>query len=171
MNSTRRHFNYANVVATLALGFAMSGGALAATHYAINSSKQINPKVLKSLKGSKGATGAAGANGAQGPGGAIGPQGPGGSAGPSGISGYQIVQGPVAPGEGVGFNFARSKAKCPSGKKVLGGGFLTPTGENGRIYVAEDGPNTSGEWEVITGSATTGAYTMASYAICANVTS
>ena len=37
----------------------MSGGALAATHYLINSKKQINPKVLKQLKGNKGATGSA----------------------------------------------------------------------------------------------------------------
>jgi len=32
MNSIRRHLSYANVVATMALVFAMSGGALAATH-------------------------------------------------------------------------------------------------------------------------------------------
>ena len=42
----RRHLSYANVATTLALGLAMSGGALAAGHYLINSSKQINPKVL-----------------------------------------------------------------------------------------------------------------------------
>ncbi|MFI4990826.1 MAG: hypothetical protein ACHQHO_07930 [Solirubrobacterales bacterium] len=41
--------NYANVVATLALVFAMSGGALAAKHYLLSSPKQISPKVLKSF--------------------------------------------------------------------------------------------------------------------------
>jgi hypothetical protein len=45
----RRHINYANVVATLALVFAMSGGALAAKHYLVSSPKQISPKVLKSF--------------------------------------------------------------------------------------------------------------------------
>lgn len=45
----RRHLSYANVVATLALVFAMSGGALAAKHYLVNSTKQFNPKVLKSF--------------------------------------------------------------------------------------------------------------------------
>jgi hypothetical protein len=78
MKSIRRHLTYANVVATLALLFAMSGGALAANHYLVNSTKQINPKVLKKLKGASGAQGAhglAGANGAQGPGGPVGPQG------------------------------------------------------------------------------------------------
>ena len=35
----RRHLNYANVTATLALVFAMSGGALAAKHYLVSSPK------------------------------------------------------------------------------------------------------------------------------------
>jgi hypothetical protein len=56
----RRRLNYANVVATLALVFAMSGGALAAKHYLINSTKQISPKVLKALKGKTGRTGPTG---------------------------------------------------------------------------------------------------------------
>jgi len=47
----RRRFSYANVAATLALVFSMSGGALAANHYLINSTKQIKPSVLKKLKG------------------------------------------------------------------------------------------------------------------------
>lgn len=50
----RRRFTYANVVATMALVFAMSGGALAASHYLINSTRQINPRVLKSLRGRRG---------------------------------------------------------------------------------------------------------------------
>ncbi len=62
----RRHLSYANVVATMALVFAMSGGALAANHYLINSTKQINPKVLKKLAGKAGKTGATGATGAAG---------------------------------------------------------------------------------------------------------
>ena len=62
----RRRFNYANVTATLALVFAMSGGALAAKHYLINSTKQINPKVLKALKGNAGKEGKAGAPGTRG---------------------------------------------------------------------------------------------------------
>jgi hypothetical protein len=45
----RRRLTYANVAATLALVFSMSGGALAASHYLIKSTKQISPKVLKSF--------------------------------------------------------------------------------------------------------------------------
>jgi hypothetical protein len=50
--SMRRHFSYANVAATLALLFAMSGGALATTHYLLNSVSQINPRVLAKLRSS-----------------------------------------------------------------------------------------------------------------------
>jgi hypothetical protein len=44
-----RHLSYANVVSTLALLFAMTGGALAASHYVITSTKQIKPSVLEKL--------------------------------------------------------------------------------------------------------------------------
>jgi hypothetical protein len=80
----RKRLSYANVTATLALVFAMSGGALAASHYVINSTKQINPSVLKKLTGKTGKTGANGPAGPTGPGGAIGPGGP---AGPQGVQG------------------------------------------------------------------------------------
>ena len=87
MKPIRRHLSYANIVATLALLFAMSGGALAAKHYLINSTKQINPKVLKKLKvpGKTGATGPRGV-GAAGPPGATGAEGAKGPAGQSALS-------------------------------------------------------------------------------------
>jgi hypothetical protein len=77
----RKRLTYANVAMTLALVFAMSGGAYAASKYVITSTKQISPKVLKSLKGK------AGANGAQGPAGAAGAAGPQGAAGAAGAKG------------------------------------------------------------------------------------
>jgi hypothetical protein len=66
---------------TLALVFAMSGGAYAASKYVITSTKQISPKVLKQLKGKNGKNGAAGATGP------AGPQGPPGAAGAKGETG------------------------------------------------------------------------------------
>lgn len=50
MKALRRNLSYANVTATLALVFAMSGGALAAKHYLVNSTKQLNPRVIHSLE-------------------------------------------------------------------------------------------------------------------------
>jgi hypothetical protein len=85
--AARRRITYANVAATLALVFAMSGGAYAAKRYLITSTKQISPSVLKSLKGANGKNGAAGATGPQGPAGAAGAKGSDGAAGPAGTAG------------------------------------------------------------------------------------
>jgi hypothetical protein len=79
----QRHLSYANVVATMALVFAMGGSALAAKHYLITSTKQIKPSVLKSLKGKTGTTGATGPQGAAGAAGTTGGQG---KEGPPGLS-------------------------------------------------------------------------------------
>jgi hypothetical protein len=84
MRIFRRRLNYANVTATLALVFAMSGGALAAKHYVINSTSQLSPKVLKALKGKTGKTGPAGAMGKEGP---PGKEGGAGREGPPGKNG------------------------------------------------------------------------------------
>ena len=75
----RRHLSFANVVATLALVFAMSGGAYAAKHYLITSTKQIKPSVLAALHGKQGPSGGPGAAGAPGAKGDRGPQGPQGT--------------------------------------------------------------------------------------------
>jgi hypothetical protein len=83
----RRRLSYANVVATLALVFAMSGGAMAAKHYMINSTSQINPKVLKKLKGNSGRAGSQGAAGATGKEGLAGKDGKTGPEGPPGKPG------------------------------------------------------------------------------------
>lgn len=108
-STIRQRFTYANVAMTLALVFAMSGGAYAAGKYLITSTKQISPKVLKSLKGANGkngatgATGAAGLAGPAGPAGATGPGGPGGPQGPAGTAGTNGTNGTNgkqgAPGE------------------------------------------------------------------------
>src|SRR5664279_6598056 len=85
MKTLRSHLNYANVVATLALVFAMRGSAIAAKHYLINSTKQINPKVVKKLEGNAGSTGRPGAPGAT------------GSQGTAGVNGSSVS--PGAPEE------------------------------------------------------------------------
>ena len=82
--SVTRRLNFANVTATLALFFATSGGALAANHYLINSTKQINPNVLKALHGRAGKTGKTGPQGPAGPPGPVGARGTTGPTGPAG---------------------------------------------------------------------------------------
>jgi hypothetical protein len=69
----RRVLSYANVVATLALVFAIGGGsAYAAKHYLITSTKQIKPSVVTALRrttaklGTTGPTGTSGSSGSVG---------------------------------------------------------------------------------------------------------
>jgi Collagen triple helix repeat (20 copies) len=98
----RKRATYGNVVLTLALIFAMTGGAYAAGKYVITSTKQVSPKVLKQLQGKAGKTGPAGpagtaglagANGKDGAPGAEGKQGPAGPGGPEGKTGPQGAEG------------------------------------------------------------------------------
>jgi hypothetical protein len=130
----RRRITYANITATLALVFAMSGGALAATHYLINSTKQISPKVLKALKGKAGPTGPIGPQGLKGepggPTGATGPQGPKGETGATGVTGLT-----GAPG--------KEGKEGPEGPE----GFEGPEGPEGKYpTVLPAGETESGAW-------------------------
>jgi len=113
----RSKLTYANIVATLALLFAMSGGAIAASHYLITSTKQFSPKVLSKLHGARGKTGAQGAQGAQGP---QGVQGPKGDTGATGLTGYNVVE-TVTDSTGAGL--FRGRATCPAGQTAVGGGY------------------------------------------------
>jgi hypothetical protein len=121
----KRHVTYSNVAATLALIFSMAGGALAASHYLITSTKQIKPSVLAQLRGHvvgqrgsegprgrDGAVGPRGEVGAAGPGGPAGRNGPTGSKGATGLSGSTGQQGPTGP-SGVGVS--REECKMVNG--------------------------------------------------------
>ncbi len=94
LSAIRKRITPGTVIATLALVFAMTGGALAAKKYLITSTKQISPSVLKSLKGANGAAGAAGSQGAQGP---AGPAGSAGGKGETGAAGKEGAQGKEGP--------------------------------------------------------------------------
>ena len=156
----RRRLNYANVTATLALVFSMSGGAMAASHYLITSTKQIKPRVLRQLRGNKGVAGARGATGLQGPQGAPGKEGQQGPAGlfpailPTGqtVTGVYNLEGTnsAAPGHsyaGSAISFqprlaaapvvhfipakATPPAQCP-------GSVKTPQAQSGNLCIYED---------------------------------
>jgi hypothetical protein len=106
----RRHLSYANVAATLAVVFAMSGGAYAlgggghqpagsASASTAHAAKKVK-KRSKSTAGARGPAGAQGLAGAQGPAGAAGPQGekgPGGEKGAAGAAGKEGAAGPQGP--------------------------------------------------------------------------
>jgi len=100
LKAIRRHMNPTTAIATLALLFAMTGGAYAAKKYLITSTKQISPSVLKQLQGKAGPAGKNGANGSNGGNGAAGvkgetgPQGSKGETGPQGPKGETGPQGP-----------------------------------------------------------------------------
>jgi|SRR6185437_9502112 len=109
-SALRRRLTFANVAMTFALVFAMSGGAYAASKFVITSTKQISPKVLKSLKGANGKNGASGPAGATG---TVGPQGPAGLAGPAGTRGETGPAGPAGPAGATGKEGKTGKEGSP----------------------------------------------------------
>lgn len=149
----RRHVTYANTVATMALVFAMSGSALAASHYLISSTKQISPKVRRALKGNTGpqgltgATGTTGATGPEGKQGQTGKEGPEGKRGESATRLWASVNGEattptIIAGSGVTsvsrlstgltlVTFDQNVSKCSFQATLVspGGGYFTPPNE------------------------------------------
>jgi hypothetical protein len=110
----------ATAIASLALVFAMTGGAYAAGRYVITSTKQIKPSVLASLRGKTGPAGAAGASGAAGPAGPTGPAGAAGAKGETGAKGE-----PGADGAGVTSTTLGPGGQCPEG----GSEFVSSSGK------------------------------------------
>jgi hypothetical protein len=124
MEGLRRHLSYANIVATLALIFAMGRGAFAARHYVINSTRQINPKVLKKLRGAEGS---------------VGPTGPRGEPGADGTNGATNVVVRSAdkktPAGGDGF----ARAECKPGERAKGGGETLIAGSTAELWYFDPG--------------------------------
>ena len=124
-SALRTRYGIPGVIATVALVFAMTGGAFAAK-YLITSTSQIKPSVLKKLKGATGPTGAAGAAGAQG---AQGPAGTAGAAGKDGAQGAKGEQGAKGATGEKGATGATGPACCgatlPSGQTETGS-WATP---------------------------------------------
>ena len=172
----RRHLSYANVTATMALLFAMSGSALAADHfvaraakpkefgYMITSINEISPKVRAQLKasgkpgrkGSAGATGASGATGSQGqagPSGAAGTPGAEGLRGEQGTPGIHGIQGiEGAPGEQAEPGLSvLSKSEQETLKTILPYVKYVASGVGGKPTIQFSGANV----QIVNGEGTT----------------
>jgi len=134
--------------------------------------KQLSRKTIRLLRGQQGPRGPQGAPGPQGQEGPRGPAGATGPQGPAGVSGYEVVYELSASTNS--YSPKTAVAKCPAGKKVLGGGaepsytladleeeFSYPDSSGGVSYwvasFSEDTP--SDDW-----------WAVYAWAICANVT-
>ena len=123
--SIRKHLTYANTAATLALMFALTGGAVAATSHSGGggspSHAGLTATVAKSkAKGKSGPRGPAGPRGATG---VTGPTGPAGPAGPGGAKGETGAAGTGTPGaEGKEGKVGESVTIGKAGGECLEGG-------------------------------------------------
>jgi hypothetical protein len=139
----------ATVIASLALVFAMTGGAYAASKYVITSAKQIKPSVLAQLKGKAGANGAQGAPGAQGP---AGPQGPAGAKGENGANGTKGTDG--KDGVSVTGSVEPAGANCKAG----GSKFVASSGTTYACNGEKGKEGTFGGQSLPAGKTLTGVY-------------
>lgn len=152
LSRIRKRFTYVNVAMTVALVFAMAGGAFAAGGFRITSIKQIKPSVVKQLQGK---AGPAGRPGAQGPQGLTGPQGapgaPGakGEAGGSGSNGVSVVSKELSKGNshcpqgGSEFSAAEGKVTyvCDGSPWTAGGTLPKGSSEHGQWSLTGNSPS------------------------------
>ena len=135
----RKHLSYANVLATFALVFAMSGGALAAKHYLINSTSQINPKVIKKLTGRTGKAGTTGKEGPQGKEGPAGKDGTNGKEGAKGANGATDVVMQFTEVSTPNSTDGSAQANCASGERATGGGVTLFYGNSKDVWYFQPG--------------------------------
>jgi hypothetical protein len=149
-SALRRQLSYSNVAATMALVFALTGGAFAATSHSGGGSparatasashatvaKKKSKAPARGPAGPKGATGAAGPQGATGP---AGPTGPAGAAGAKGENGSPGAQGPEGKEGKAGTN-GTNGTNGKNGSPWTAGGTLPP------------GSTETGAWNIIPGS-------------------
>jgi hypothetical protein len=126
-SAIRRRLTYANVAMTLALVFAMSGGAWAAGKFVITSTKQIKPSVLKQFAGKTGPAGPAGAPGKDGAPGVNGKDGLNGVNGKDGVAGSDGKEGAQGK-EGKEGKAGKDGAEGKEGSPWTAGGTL-PSGK------------------------------------------
>jgi hypothetical protein len=178
------HLTYANVVSTICLFVVLSGTAYAAVTLPINSvgRAQLKANAVTSSKvqdgallrkdfmagqlpaGPRGQVGPAGATGAIGAQGPAGPQGP-----PSGfdLSKISYVTGPtVSVPSGAGL-IVGTEALCPTGNKVVGGGFRIFSADTAVHVVSSESDSSGSGWTVGVANTSSGPVDMRPTAVCA----
>ena len=190
MHQFRARLTYANVTASLALFLALGGGAYAATQLPKNSvgTRQLkNGAVTKaklakgvSVQGAKGDTGPQGPAGAQGQPGAPGTNGTNGANGTNGtngapgLSGVEIVTGGATDTSGnTTAHDLTGSADCPSGKKVLGGGYgainaLLSFSTGPDVSVSKPLSGSPEKWSVTVRAGSNDDWGFQVFAVCAN---
>jgi hypothetical protein len=164
----RKHVTYTNVALTVALVFAMTGGAYAAGKYLITSTKQISPKVLKALAGKPGAKGPAGPAGPVGAKGETGAPGKEGAAGKEGAGGVSVSAKEVKTSEtacakqgGSSFTAGSTTTLACNGKEGKEGPEGSPWTAKGAL---PKGSTERGQWAFV-GNAPGYVYTALSFSI------
>lgn len=129
------------MVASLALFVALGSGAYAAVSIDGHSIKnrsipgnKLTKAAVASLRGQRGPQGSAGPAGATGPAGGF---------DPSKVSYISSGDVAVAPNPG-GTDIGTATAACPSGTKVVGGGFVIGQANDGGAEVFGSGPKSDG---------------------------
>jgi hypothetical protein len=137
----KKHFTPSTAIAIVALVFAATGGAFAATggggssHATLSASAAKSKAKPKTKAGPRGPAGPAGKNGAPGPAGPAGATGPAGPTGPAGGTGPAGSPGePGKPGESVTVEKAAKPVECKEG-----GSKLTVGGKSEHVCNGEKG--------------------------------
>jgi hypothetical protein len=147
-----KRLSYSNIAATMALVFALTGGAFAATGHSGGSGFKVTASAApattaktKTKTGPRGPAGPKGATGATGPAGAIGSAGPTGAAGAKGENGATGTVGPQGPEGKAGKEGKEGEEGTPGAKGETG----SPWTAGGTL---PSGSTETGAWGVDTSS-------------------
>lgn len=151
----------AQLKANAVTGLKVKNGSLTAADFRAGQ-LPAGPQGAKGEQGEVGPRGAVGPKGERGP---IGPVGPPGAQGPTGVSGWQSV---ISAGRSLAADtVGTQEARCPAGKKVLGGG-ASDTQATGMVVSSAPTDDGTG-WSSEVYNWGTGSTTIFAWAICAGV--
>jgi hypothetical protein len=146
-STLRTRFGIPGIVSMIALVFAMTGGAWAASHFIITSTKQIKPSVLKALQGKQGPPGTNGTNGTNG---AKGEKGDTGTPGTPGTPGKSVVLGDAGVECEEGGTSVEVEG-TPASKEFVCNGEEGPPGSPWTVDgTLPSGKTETGTWSVLT---------------------